>query len=313
MRKFIIKSACFISAFGILLILVLLANKNFASIKIDKNKSIIVLGNSHSECAFNDSIIYNAINFSQSGEANFYTYFKLKKIIELNSRIDTIFIQFSNNQVDESMNGWIWDNMHMSYNLPKYALFMDREGLKLLYEKNPDSFKKCIFPILKNNIRMIFKGFNYNNEIGSYRHLVRNKTDSLLTNIPNDLPAEKSANLSYVNIDYISRSIDYCKQKNIKVFLVRTPVHEKSQSHKNEFLFQKILKTNFYETEFLDFSKYPIANSEFADLEHLNYKGANNFSAWFAHLVQKGMLQKDNKQEFIDYEIKMRTNNSACK
>jgi hypothetical protein len=302
MKKFIYKTVAFMSFLVFLLITVLLLNKYFASIKIDENKSMIVMGNSHSECAFNDSIIAMAINFAQSGEANFYTYFKLKKIIEQNPHIDTVFIQFSNNQVLEYMNDWIWDNTHMSYNLPKYALFMDREGLQLLYEKNPDTFKKCIFPIIKNNLLMITKGLKYIHEIGGYRYLVRNRIDSMFT-APDNNPDIDLCKLSDVNIEYASKSVEYCKEKDIKVYLVRTPVHEKSPSHGNEPMFQKILKSNFAETEFLDFSNFPIANSEFADFEHLNYKGAKKFSTWFAYLLEIGLLQQKDKQIFIDNEI----------
>ena len=52
--------------------------------------------------------------------------------------------------------------------------------------------------------------------------------------------------------------------------------------------------------EFLDFKEYPLTNSEFADLVHLNYNGAKIFSIWFNELLEKGILTKENKQQIID-------------
>jgi len=40
------------------------------------------------------------------------------------------------------------------------------------------------------------------------------------------------------------------------------------------------------------------------DLQHLNGKGADNFSHFFNDLINKNLLQQDDKQLFIDHEIK---------
>jgi hypothetical protein len=51
---------------------------------------------------------------------------------------------------------------------------------------------------------------------------------------------------------------------------------------------------------FLDFADFPILNSEFGDLEHLNYRGAAKFSIWFNKLIESGLLQEPNKQLLIN-------------
>ena len=48
---------------------------------LKKQPKSIVVGHSHPECAFNDSLIQEFKNFSSSGESYFYTYPKLKNII----------------------------------------------------------------------------------------------------------------------------------------------------------------------------------------------------------------------------------------
>ena len=116
-----------------------------------------------------------------------------------------------------------------------------------------------------------------------------------------------STELAITNIEYLSKLINLCRQYNVKVFLIRSPLHEKSASFQNEQIFKEKLSDDFSNFEFLDFSKFPLSNSEFGDLEHLNYRGANIFSRWFDNLLKKGILNKTYKQLIIDEEIKVRT------
>lgn len=288
---------------------ILLLNKYFSNFKIDKNREILMIGHSHSECAFNDFLIPGLANFSQSGESYFYSYIKAKELIAQNPNINTLLIEFSNNQIDKHMGEWIWGDKYMSYRFPKYAQFMDLESLNLLIDNNPKCFEENIFPLIKNNFKMIVKGLDYKNEIGGYLYLKRNKTDSLVQ----DLSKKKETNnsitqVSYENLEFLQKIITYAEHQGIKVYLVRSPLHEKYTGFQNEQIFQDILNTKFSNIEFLDFSHFPLSNSEFGDLEHVNHKGATIFSNWFAGLLEKGLLEKFNKQSFINEEIKAREN-----
>lgn len=310
MKKFVHKTIGFITFFCLLLFLTVFLNKYFSNFKIENNKHMLVIGHSHSECAYNDSLINGLINYSQSGDSYFYTYFKTKLLIDNNPQIDKVFIEFSNNQIEKHMDEWIWDDNFMLSKFPKYALFMDRVALNLLIENNPDCFKQSIVSVFKNNIKMLFKGLKYTNEIGGYRHLIRDKTDSLVANLAlNNDPIDESQELSQNNIEYLQKIIKYCEQKEIKVFFIRSPLHKKYSENQNENLFQEILTNQFATVEFLDFSKFPLTNSQFGDLQHLNYKGAKIFSDWFAGLLNKGLLEKENKQTWIDDAINSRTIN----
>ena len=61
-----------------------------ANFKLDKNDEMIVVGHSHPECAYNDSLIPSLKNLANSGESYFYTLQKLKKIVPANPQIKTI-------------------------------------------------------------------------------------------------------------------------------------------------------------------------------------------------------------------------------
>ena len=315
MKRFLNKILVFCSFFCFLLIFIIVSNYYFSTIKIVNNKHLLLIGHSHSECAFNDSLITELANYSRSGESYFYMFFKTKLLLDNNSQIDHVFIEFSNNQIDKHMDDWIWGNTYMIRSFPKYASLMNGVAFKLLWDNNSSCFFQCIVPWLKHDFKMITKGFEYNkSEIGGYLYLMRDKTDSLLANFSANLqPFDDPRNISVKNIEYLRKIIEYCKRKGVKVFLIRSPLHEKYTGFKNEGIFQNLLIEKFSDVEFLDFSKIPLANSEFGDLEHLNYKGAKIFSIWFASLINNGLLDKFNKQAFINEEIQSGSHNIFLK
>ncbi len=114
----IVFSGIIFIAYSVVIEIPELVINEYAEFKLPDNPKYIVLGHSHPECAFNDSLIQNFKNLSQSGESYFYTYFKCKKILETNASIKVVFIEFTNNQLDETMNDWIWKDKYLKYRFP---------------------------------------------------------------------------------------------------------------------------------------------------------------------------------------------------
>ncbi len=263
---------------------------------------IIILGHPHPACAFNDSLIDGVSNFSKAGQSYFYNYFKSVKLLEQNPHINTVLIEYSNNLIDSRMNDWIWGDEFMPSYLPSYAVFMDTEAGKLLFENNTKGFKKCLIPILKNNIKTIAKGLDYSNQMGGYRYLDKEmelQTDEEINT--NDSIAKNE--LSHKSIEYLEKLIDFCVSNDKVVHLVRSPLHPKHNGYKNEQLFHEIRSSKFSGINFMDFSKFPLKDYEFADPQHLNHKGATLFSSWFSDLIKNGILTQENAQKVIDDEI----------
>jgi hypothetical protein len=74
----------FITAFGVMDYLV---NKAFDSYRVDPKITTVFMGDSHPQCAVNDAFLPNARNFAQAAEASYYTYFKMKTLLENNPSI----------------------------------------------------------------------------------------------------------------------------------------------------------------------------------------------------------------------------------
>lgn len=309
MKIFIQKIILFI---GILFVIIMssiyttnnIINKN-ANFKLSNNVKSIIVGHSHPECAFNDTLLTNFKNFSQSGESYFYTYQKVKKILSQNNQIENIFIEFTNNQISESMDKWIWGDIYMSYRFPKYAPFMKNEEHRLLISNNFNSYYFNLSILLKNNISNIRKSDNdFTSKIGGYHWLESNKTDSLIANI-NKIEVDDMSffRLSSKNIEYLEKIVNYCKDNDVKLYFIRSPQHKYYSLRKNEKILIRIKNEKFKDIDFLDFNNFPLKNSEFGDLEHLNHHGAKVFSLWFNKIILKGVLQSKNKKKYINAEI----------
>jgi hypothetical protein len=287
----------------------LLENSNYY--KLSNTTNYIVLGDSEPECSFNDSLINNLINLSNSGESYFYTYLKARKIIPNNKQIQAVFIGFSNNSISMSADSTIWNDLYLPIRLPTYFPLMDYDHIRLLRKKNKDFLNFVPKSILRNifrNYKYLLckeKGFKKDDRFGSYLYLSRNKTDSIVLDASQKgEPGKTPYHLSHLSIKYLSKLINFCGEHKIKTFIIRSPVHEISNDSLNKQFFQELLPAEYSNIEFLDFSKFPLSNSEFGDLEHINHKGAYKFSMWFDRLLKNGILDKTNKQTIINEEIK---------
>jgi hypothetical protein len=307
MGSFLNKTTVFILTSMLLLTCIILIPdflvKKFSKFNINKGYKIVLFGHSHSECAFNDSLISGFKNLSHSAEPYFYTYQKVKKVISQNNQVETILIEFSNNQIDEKMDEWTWGYKYMSNMFPQYASFMDPADLELLFNKNPKDFINCVSILARQNIfRAVTLNYSFSGSIGGYLKINNPKPLELnnkALSLTKDTVSKRTV-LSITNLKYLRKTIDYCRQKNKNVFLVRSPQHRGYEYMKNEKVFMTIKKTYFQDVDFLDFNNFPLKDDEFADLGHLNFKGASKFSDYVNKLISSGVLEPGKKQVLIN-------------
>ena len=89
-----------------------------------QNIDILVMGNSHPECAINDSLLpIKFVNIAQSGEPLIYTCIKARTILKLTHN-DTVIIEFTNNSL-QTIN-WVLDDDRLYTN---YKMFFSKMKL----------------------------------------------------------------------------------------------------------------------------------------------------------------------------------------
>lgn len=289
MKDFIKNIAIFFLALCFFNLIFILSNFAFMTwsdtFKLPQNKVTLILGDSATETAINDSILSNSINLSYSADSYFYTYLKLKTLISKNPGIETVLLAFSFHNIYESIEKeWIFDDQHVHSRFGKYYPLMDINDFKMLFSHKPIPIIETFFSISKqlpaNIFKPIFKGETILHlSYGGYRYLERNKLDEAIDKLNSENPP-KTLSISKIEKQYLRKIVALCKNNGIQIIFVNTPKHPMLIQKRPNYVkqFYAFYNKNFATVLFLDFSKIKMPDSYYGDLTHLNFKGAKFFS-----------------------------------
>jgi hypothetical protein len=157
MKKFLFNILIFFTLNLIILIFALSSVyfiTSSSSFKISEEKNIIVVGDSHTECAIDDSIFSYSINISQSGTAYLYSYVKLRKFLNENPHVDTVLISFHSGSIKRFTDELILGDKYILYLIPNYFSLLQTEELFLFINK--PSFYSAIIKMPMKHIRGIW-------------------------------------------------------------------------------------------------------------------------------------------------------------
>lgn len=308
MKRFIKKISIFL---GLVLVLVILSFyislklvRSNTSFRLKPETKHIVLGHSHPECAYNDSLIGNFQNIAISGEAYFYTYPKARNIIDQNESLETIFIELTNNQISGSINSWIWDDKYLSYHYAIHFPYTNFSDHLTIVKNNPKGFISNLPIVFKTTLKKALASNAYNvpKENGGYKRLAGNMEDYKENKTKNQREDFVSINetISNEQLIYLSKIIAYAKRKNVRVILIRSPMHKSYKGLQNEEQFLELVENNFEDLTFIDLKLFPLTDEEFRDPEHLNYLGAIKVSKWLnTFITSKGFKTGDLEKSYV--------------
>lgn len=278
-----------------------LENDRYFSIPPDK--SVLVLGHSHAAVGINPEFVPRLVNLCNPGESYYFSYVKLRQVLKSNNRVKIVLVEYSNNQVTNETKKWIFSDNFLDEHYPKYMGFLTTDEKIYLFRKNPVHFFSLEAMALKRELSFLLtpatdKNFMKQNKWGSYIRLDVNKTDSLLAQISKE-KEETIDNRVTGNIDYLKKIHELCKSKHLTLILIRSPLHPKYRIDATEYEFKRILREELPDVRFADFKDYPIQPDEFADLHHLNYKGALKYSKAIDSLIKVTEIS-GSKQVLLD-------------
>ncbi|MDR1810197.1 MAG: hypothetical protein LBR34_07330 [Prevotella sp.] len=283
MKKFIIYVLLLFGGFLFSdMLLVYFTRKSLAehSIKLPPDKRVLILGDSHLECALNDSILDNAVNLCLSGEAYIYTYIKMKLVLAANPQIKTIWLSYNFHSLSADTEDWLY-NKEGVLNIDRYACFFEKEE-KTFFSKNvryylsimrlPYTYRKLL---LKNILGVTT---NYSDwRWGGYLRLDKN-------NLSKSASTEVIFPSSSIQKLYLDNIVEYCLYNNVNLIFINSPVKDVSTDKLKNF--REYKNVNYSNIQLWNYSTFSLPDSCFADAEHLNYKGAEIFSKYLQHLSQ---------------------------
>lgn len=279
---------------------------------VPSNIHSIIMGHSHSACAFNDSLIDGFLNLSQNTEGYPYTYFKAKKILEQNKNVKNLFIEYTNNQVSTWAINRI-SGIYLDNNMPRmFPVLSKRFIIKTFYKSNnPKRIINSILSTYRNNINFLYSGNNYINEYWHNHqapsHIFNGDSTVNLLNFDNSFIDIYS--IQRENIYYLFKIKELCKEYQVNLVFIRSPIPNHVK-YSNESIYKHIKDTFFSNIPLLDFKDYPLNLDYFADNQHVNTRGREIISTFFnAELIQ----EVDGKNVYVNIVEQARTHNILYK
>lgn len=262
--------------------------------RFNKEVTILIAGDSHTQSAINPDYISHSVNIAESAENYFYTYYKLRHFLDNNPQVTTVILAFS------------WHNFSADYQ--ESFMFSDISSTIDLY-----------FPLLDQAGRDVIKSWNSSYLVPWARHtlgmplqvyrerLLQRKILGLPLNRENfdffgGYRSSKTSNVSQENIskklkryynvtsssgsnsstymtDYFGKILELCAKRHIKVVLFNSPVHKMYRDGvpKSSVTYFNALKSKLllqYENvEYVDCSDFTLPTDHFYDGDHVNSKG----------------------------------------
>ncbi|MDR0422404.1 MAG: hypothetical protein LBH72_05265 [Proteiniphilum sp.] len=311
MKKFISQSVVFALITATLIVSFiggLYSIQSKASFKLSEGKHILILGDSHTRFAIDDNIFSRAENVSIGAEAYLYSYCKLKKFLEENEQMDTVILSFWGRNVRAGIDQWLFSESNMAERIPRYLPFMEKEEMAVFSEEKVAFVHAALHPeymFLINMLRgkpLSCKALN----IGAYRELHRDKLQEDIErrrggNEPEAGSREEdgdSINLAVYQKAYLLKIVELCKSRDVELILLNTPTYKPEKYGDNEFA-NDFHGAYMPDVKYMDYSAYPLPDSCYGDISHLNYRGARIFSQHLRERFSADMKEIGAKNRWV--------------
>ncbi len=297
MNIFLKRLAIFLMLFISLSAVMLFVNKSISEdnwLGDVSSKTVIALGDSNMECAINDQIYYSAINKAASSDSYFYSYLKLRDLIKISEKPDTVLLAFAPHNIFD--NGWLTDSKHIGSKMKIYYPLMEYEDFAYMYSINPHAFIAAVPAMISGAVSNLFQyatGKNISPNFGSFLSLDRNILDKVreLLSKGEPLPFFEMPETFDISVSeqlFLQKIISLCQDNNIKLYLINTPKREEILNYSKYGVeeFYRYYDANLKDIDFLDMSKLQLPEADYGDFVHLNTEGSTEFST----ILQKNCL-----------------------
>jgi hypothetical protein len=263
--------------------------QRYYAIKLPQETTILVLGNSHPECAIMDDKIFGLKNFARSAEPLFYTKEKLKWLLKWNPQIKLVCVELSENQLESRMSDWIWSAESVQRHVASLFPYLDFDYHLEAFKVHQLRYAESLFIGMKRSFKGIFLEDNkrffsflewggFKSQSGSHIMELGDSLNAISGNQENLIPNQD-------NLDALYGIQDICTKEQRDLVFIRCPYHPKKSKKFEEAYFHFFEKNP--DLVLLDFSGFEMQDDCYFDEQHLNVKGAQIFTAHFKQVISK--------------------------
>lgn len=281
MKKFIIKICTLLVVLaGISILMAGIAytqTGHILNFKIPADDHVVFVGNSQFEMAINDSTLTGCKNVAKSAKQYLFMRIDIENLIEQNPQIDTVFLVISPFSIRTSDADRSYEDQSYIESVTYYAPYLSYSDIQEL----PISM-----PFVKD---LLFGGcLKYlasPQDCGGYIWNTRDDMNADKKKHERDENYEKAGTPTTVqNGNHITRHQlaligEICKKNNIKLIYLSTPNWDAQKKYDIAGFRQQVAELQkAHNADYWDFVDYPLADSCYADMTHLNWKGAIEFT-----------------------------------
>ena len=232
-----------------------------------KDIDLSFFGDSHSEYAFNDTLISklknnNTRNISLSGNALYNNILIVERALEINPKM-VVNLSIGNHNVGES---YFITGYNVDQEIKKWFAYYNFRETIYLFQKYPINFSKGFFGVISS---IGIKTFGFSEGIS--------RIDALRENTPNITRITYDyQNSNPLWLDKLTRVIK--KYPKTKFRIIRVPIH--NNVFYEDPLYLSIIKeiTKLGNVEFQDYQNLKLTDNDFRDFTHLSKSGAEKLS-----------------------------------
>jgi len=295
-------------------------------------KNTLIIGDSHAQTAFDDELIPNCFNAAQSSEILPQTYFKLKYLLDYETPINVVILTLGVHNISHVVDSLIPDistyypimeneinesdiNFQNYLYLPRGKENFKRNLKYVVSPKFIDNFKTKLYRkiawkvgfenVKQNYFSSYVSSFNHKLSAKYYYQLpifsgtyrgCGHKLEKMTTNeiLSRHYPF-KDHLISELQIRYFFKILGLCKKKNVRLFVVNTPLHADYRDHIPTVIINRYNRMmedagKQYSFTFINDSDLELNDSLFGDADHLNCKGMKVYSKYFRNELLKNKV-----------------------
>jgi len=246
--------------------------------KLDSDKrEFLFLGDSHIEKAINDSILNSSYNVGQSSESIYFSYFKLRKMLQTTHCIKNVYLGFSYHSLSDYYSKFV-DGEYSNAISSKYFYLLPFSEKLYLLNANRRDIVSYIKTITEKGV-MDFMADQHTYLGGYDNSYVSSKAQKNFMDKRITLQYYTNGQLDSFdakNLEYLKKIQELCKQSNVNLVLLNTPLHKYYKSKVPDAFIEKYNQTiHDMDIQVLDLSEMPLDDSCFIpDGDHLSQQGA---------------------------------------
>ncbi|HEY1037752.1 MAG TPA: hypothetical protein VGF30_00020 [Bacteroidia bacterium] len=248
----------------------------------------LVIGDSHTRLAINDSLLPNTVNMSQNSEGMIYTYYKLKAFIKANPQIDTVFFGVGYH----SFAGYYDDHILLPDISSRYFFVLPLKDQLHLF-KNTKSPGLLVLKSMLLGLNNAISSGTKLSFVGAYENYTTKAAisdSSIAQRIQSAYYNKKErSGFSQSNTQYYQEIVKLCKEHNIHVYVINAPTHSKyAKQVPGEFRNKYYTTINNSGVELIEFSGLQLEDKDFLpDGDHVTKNGAAQASNYLREQLSK--------------------------